>query len=209
MKRKNKFWLAAILISTVVFSLGFNSNGKEEINSAHLPASARTIALLQTDKSNQGRIKINQTDSNGLKQGLWITTNNGLRSETYFKAGLRDSVYKSYYKNNTLRCTGEYNKDEPTGTWFFFDTQGFPRLRISEIKPNFIIFRNEMNLTVMPRYRSYYSYFHTKESIQEEGWGFSDDIDNTEIIRDGVWRYYTQKGEVYYENHWSYGVLDE
>lgn len=56
------------------------------------------------------------------------------RSETEYKNGKRDGVYKKY-DNDNLAVLGKYSEGEPIGTWLFFNSSGELRLEITNIRP--------------------------------------------------------------------------
>ena len=69
------------------------------------------------------RLDINQTDSCGRRQGLWLE-DDGYR-EVYYKDGVVDGIFRSYSrKTGTLLSIGWYCKGMLSGRWFYFDEQG-------------------------------------------------------------------------------------
>lgn len=56
------------------------------------------------------------------------------RSETEYKNGKRNGVYKKY-DNDNLAVLGRYGEGEPIGTWLFFNSSGELRIEITNIKP--------------------------------------------------------------------------
>ena len=69
------------------------------------------------------RLDINQTDSCGRRQGLWLE-DDGYR-EVYYKDGVVDGIFRSYSrKTGTLLSIGWYCKGMLSGRWFYFDKQG-------------------------------------------------------------------------------------
>jgi len=67
---------------------------------------------------------INQLNDEGKKEGLWIE-NNGL-IEAYYKAGLKDGIFKAYNrKNGKLSVFGEFTEGKKSGTWYYFDEEAF------------------------------------------------------------------------------------
>jgi len=56
------------------------------------------------------------------------------RSETEYKNGKRNGVYKKY-DNDKLAVLGRYGEGEPIGTWLFFNSSGELRLEITNIRP--------------------------------------------------------------------------
>ncbi|WP_442588117.1 hypothetical protein ACSBL2_18910 [Pedobacter sp. AW31-3R] len=63
-------------------------------------------------------------DKTKLKNGLVKEEINGY-SETYYRNGKKDGLFKKYYKFSCeLRVLGYYKNNEPFGEWFFFNENG-------------------------------------------------------------------------------------
>lgn len=56
------------------------------------------------------------------------------RSETEYKNGKRNGVYKKY-DNDKLAVLGRYGEGEPIGTWLYYNSSGELHLEITNIRP--------------------------------------------------------------------------
>jgi len=65
-------------------------------------------------------------NADGTRNGLWISYyDNGTKwSESYYVKGERDGHSLTFFPNGQVRYIGEYQDDEKTGTWKFYDEEG-------------------------------------------------------------------------------------
>ena len=71
-------------------------------------------------------IKVNQYDSEGRKQGVWVNYfNTGeLWFKGNFKDGVKDGYWESYYDNGSLLAKGNFKNGEKDGFWYEYFRQG-------------------------------------------------------------------------------------
>jgi len=65
-------------------------------------------------------------DADGNRNGLWVSYyDNGTKwSESYYANGKRAGHSLTFFPNGQVRYIGEYQNDEKTGTWKFYDEEG-------------------------------------------------------------------------------------
>jgi antitoxin component YwqK of YwqJK toxin-antitoxin module len=65
-------------------------------------------------------------DDQGRKVGIWkLYTKKGVQqSVTEYKKGEKDGITIVRHPNGTIYYRGEYEKDEPSGVWKFYNEQG-------------------------------------------------------------------------------------
>lgn len=74
-----------------------------------------------------GNVKIKgQYDQGNERTGLWISYyDNGIKwSESYYIKGKKDGHSFTFYPNGKIRYRGEYDMDQKTGKWTYYDESG-------------------------------------------------------------------------------------
>jgi antitoxin component YwqK of YwqJK toxin-antitoxin module len=85
-----------------------------------------TLVVLVLSSCGVYNHKINSLSSDGVKHGLWITTDTV--SNIYiakYQNGLRDGKYKSFHPNGKIRSQGKYGDGKRIGLWKFYFDNGF------------------------------------------------------------------------------------
>jgi antitoxin component YwqK of YwqJK toxin-antitoxin module len=80
-----------------------------------------------TEYHPNGNIKMEgKLNDNGNREGLWVSYyDNGTKwSESYYNDGKKDGHSLSFFPNSQIRYIGEYQDDEKSGTWTFYDEEG-------------------------------------------------------------------------------------
>ena len=150
----------------------------------------------------------NKVDNQGKKQGLWISNFEGIRMEVYYKNGLQEGIYKTFYRNGKLNCIGEFQNDNPIGNWFCFDEQGHLLLKVTNIRRNVNEFLNEANIKIMPPYIYNCKYFNKNGNILEEGECISKDVNEaSEIFKNGIWKQFNAAGKLEKTTNWRFGRI--
>ena len=70
--------------------------------------------------------KLNQTDAQGLRQGLWeYYWNNGnlMEKRSYFD-GKQNGYWELYFLNGNLHCKGSWLDGKQIGTWEEYNEDG-------------------------------------------------------------------------------------
>lgn len=138
----------------------------------------------------------NQLDDKGKKVGLWIE-NNGL-IEAYYKAGLKEGIFKSYNrKNGKLSALGEFTEGKKSGTWYYFDETSHLILQECEIEGNTSYTRmRDDGVEITPKFTSYVKFYYPNGYIKEEGRVlYSEDIE-IDYFKTGTWKYYDKQGKL-------------
>jgi antitoxin component YwqK of YwqJK toxin-antitoxin module len=138
----------------------------------------------------------NLRNAAGKKVGLWIE-NNGLM-ETYYKDGLRDGVFKSYFgSNGRLDVFGEYRNGNPAGIWYFFNEKGHLILLEKEIGKNpGLTVKGDDGRTMRPPFKSYVIEYHPNGMIKEEGIALYEKSIQIDFYKKKIWRYYDPSGKL-------------
>jgi hypothetical protein len=153
---------------------------------------------------------INQTDKNGLKQGVWVkySASNIIDSMFYLNDTL-NGQFKSYFKNSTsFRQYGEYAKGIRIGIWKFFD---LGNLRAEEVTrgANKDSVRNNKGELVLPTFYSYVKLYDSKTSkLKSEGRVLYYDSWDSDLSNEhGLWIYYNYNGDTISLRTFEYGKI--
>jgi antitoxin component YwqK of YwqJK toxin-antitoxin module len=137
---------------------------------------------------------INQIDSNGLKQGLWIEKG-VLTSYTFYKNNKKNGPYILYGKNGLLFYFGDYKEDDPVGVHYVFYTNGNLNFKLFNHRVvNLII--SEPDFKAKFKYKSHLITYYINGMINNEGEIFHADSFLTESLEDSIWTYYDLKGKI-------------
>ncbi len=149
----------------------------------------------------------NQSDSLGRKQGLWIEED-GLK-EVYYHDGVKDGIYRSYYKKNRrLESFGEFSKDTPSGTWYYFDEIGYLILSESQIQVNSNLkVKRDDGKFIVPRLKSHVKIYHKNGQLCQEGIALYDEDIQVDYFMFGSWKYYNSKGKLIKEEQYKEGKV--
>jgi len=154
------------------------------------------FCLFSISVMGQTNNNINQKNDKGEKVGLWVE-NNGL-IEAYYKAGLKDGIYKTYNrKNGKLSALGEFSEGRPSGTWYYFDEASILIFQECEIKynTNYTTMRDD-GVEITPKFTSYVKFYYPNGYIKEEGRVlYFEDIE-IDYFKTGTWRYYNKQGKL-------------
>jgi antitoxin component YwqK of YwqJK toxin-antitoxin module len=151
------------------------------------PGICSTLVLLSTILVVRGQ----NTDT--ARTGYY-TERNGL-VEVYYKNGLRNGIYKGYYrKERRLAAIGEYKDNERSGTWYFFDEQGRLLMKETNICPNYSYKIIVAGKELMPRFSSYIYIFYSNGCLQGEGVALYNGDIEVDFYRWGEWKYYDVDG---------------
>lgn len=154
------------------------------------------FCLLSISAMGQTNNNINQKNDKGEKVGLWVE-NNGL-IEAYYKAGLKDGIFKAYNrKNGKLSALGEFKEGKKSGTWYYFDEASILFLQEFEIKDNTSYTRmRDDGVEITPKFTSYVKFYYPNGYIKEEGRVlYSEDIE-IDYFKTGTWKYYNKQGKL-------------
>ncbi len=142
--------------------------------------------------------EINKTDTNGLKQGIWVKkiTANIIDTMNYVDDKLHGH-YRSYWqKSNELRHAGEYKNGTIVGIWTYYNNGKIVSEEI-ERGTNLDSLTNEQGQRILPPYS--YVKFYDKDLyfLKSEGkilYFDSWEMDNS--IEQGKWIYYNSIGVI-------------
>lgn len=145
-------------------------------------------------------VNINQVDSVGLREGLWIEEYGQQKRFSYYQRGiLNGPCWITSTCSNHLLAYGEFFKGAYSGTWYSFDDDGI----LLSIQKDFkkvnvqipIIHKTEGFCS----YQCYHISYYPNGSKESEGillWETSPDSDFT--FEFGEWKYYDNKGRLAY-----------
>jgi antitoxin component YwqK of YwqJK toxin-antitoxin module len=137
----------------------------------------------------------NLTDTSGKKYGLWIE-DNGLR-EVYYNNGLRHGVYRSYSrKGKKLSAFGQFTTGAKSGTWYYFDETSKIIMVERDIQSNKIEVKRDDGKTIVPKFRSFVSFYHPNGSVREEGLALYNEDIEIDFFKSGLWKKFDEKGKV-------------
>ena len=141
---------------------------------------------------------INEIDSNGLKQGIWVKH---ITSNIVDTMGYRDNLlngpYKSYFlKSGDLRHSGAYVDGSRVGTWRFFN---LGKLWAEEVERgvNQDSVKDAYSNTILPPFYSIIKLYERKEGyLKSEGKVlYFDSWDSDFSNEHGQWIYYNSNGD--------------
>ena len=117
--------------------------------------------------------KYNQTDSNGLKQGMWVNDYSAERVETNYYNGKRHGICVAYsQKSNKISSIGEYRNNVMTGTWYMFDDYGILLYKVENIVENkdYYYFADGTHYYGgKPKYKAHSVYYYHNGNVESEG----------------------------------------
>lgn len=151
--------------------------------------------LSQNIYAQKGYIKeINKIDKNEKKHGFWLEEDKNGRTELYYDHGKKSGIYKTFSKQGSLNCLGEYKGDSISGTWYYFGDKG----HLLMIQNKFIYNKNILTLNNgVYKNKCYTIHFYPEGSKESEGvllWNNDPEMDDT--YEYGVWKYYGISGEL-------------
>ncbi len=154
------------------------------------------IIIITINIYSQGEFKINQLDNTGKKIGLWIE-NNGL-SESYYRAGMKEGIFKAYNKKNgKLSAMGEYKNDKQIGIWYYFNESSHLMSIVSEIRhDNKIEITLDFGNKTIPESSAQITFFYPSGVKKMEGHVLYNDDIEIDYYEIGVWNFYNEFGEL-------------
>ena len=154
---------------------------------------------------------INQVDSAGLKQGIWIKEigSNIIDSMNYVNDRL-NGIYKSYFKFGGLRHIGKFREGTKTGQWKYYD-KGILVAEEIDWGPNRDSVRHELGYYLTPKFFSYVKFYNRKNgNLEEEGKVLHSDGWQSDTSREqGIWVYYDENGDTIKIKTFEYGQVTE
>ena len=141
--------------------------------------------------------KVNQLNSNGQKEGLWIDrdTQND-KCYSYYKNGVQNGVNWCVDKaKNLISSFGEYSNGEHSGTWYYFGDYGHLMMIQKDFQPNTYETPLEHHAQGICPYRCYCIEYYPNGNKESEGillWDISPQSDFT--FEYGEWKYYNEDG---------------
>lgn len=124
--------------------------------------------------------QVNQTDANGLKQGLW----------------------EKKYPNGNLMYTGQFVNDKPVGEWVRFHENGKIKAQISYNgdRASAQLFDNQEKLIAQGVYinqekEGTWKYFNNGRLVSEENFAHG--------VKNGICRTFYETGEILEESEWK------
>ena len=137
---------------------------------------------------------INQYNTNGQKEGLWIQKQKYRTTEIYYKEGLKSGICKYYDQNNRLLSLGEYQDDVMTGIWYLFYPSGHLSMILTHFKKNDKNIQMEDESYIYPNI-CYVTIYYPIGIKEEEGLLlFNDDPETDDTAEYGEWKYYNESG---------------
>jgi len=143
--------------------------------------------------------KVNQLNSKGQKEGLWIDTIQKIRlREVYYKNGIESGIFKQYNLEGRLLIFGEYCEGKECGTWYYFGSYGHLIMTFKDFSKNTYSTINEGNGEIyVPDYKCYMTSYYSNGNIKDEGlllWNEGDSFESDFSIEYGEWKYYDETG---------------
>lgn len=144
--------------------------------------------------------KYNQLDSNGLKQGIWLSETPSDRVETNYYNGKRHGIYIAYSrKSNKISSIGEFRNNAMSGTWYTFDDYGILLSKVENIVENndyYYFADGTYYYGGKPKHKAHYVNYYPNGNIKSEGTILFSDTFETESSEYGFWKYYDEKGNL-------------
>ena len=147
--------------------------------------------------------EINKFNKNNQKEGFWIEESGQyFRSESYYKNGKRNGIFKSYNTGQgTLRGLLEYKDGELCGVAYSFGDKGHLDIIFKDFAVNTDVI-TESNITY--KHTCYTITFHPNGNKESEGvllWQDNPELDNT--YEYGEWKYYDNAGKLVKTEHYK------
>jgi antitoxin component YwqK of YwqJK toxin-antitoxin module len=141
--------------------------------------------------------KINQSNSEGQKEGFWKEDLKYQTTETYYHNGLKSGLFKAFSKKGELSCLGEYTKNEITGTWYYFGDYGHLIMIQSYFQKNTFKIPLEHQAQGVCPFRCYCIDFYPNGNKKSEGiMLFDKDPESDFTFEYGEWKYYDENGNL-------------
>ncbi|WP_291529431.1 hypothetical protein [Bacteroides sp. UBA939] len=140
--------------------------------------------------------KINQSNREGLKDGLWKENTKSWRTEIYYRNGRKNGLYKSFsISKGELSCFGEYKNDTITGTWYYFGDFGHLIMIQKGFKENDKPIPIEHHAQGVCPYQCYCISYYPNGIKKSEGILLWDkDPEGDFSFEYGEWKYYSDTG---------------
>ena len=142
--------------------------------------------------------KVNQLNSNGQKEGLWVDTIKKIRlHEVYYKNGIKSGIFKQYNLKGKLFIFGEYCEGKECGTWYYFGDYGHLLMIQKDFQENTYKTPSEHHAQGVCPYRCYCIEYYPNGNKESEGillWDISPQSDFT--FEYGEWKYYNEDGKL-------------
>lgn len=141
---------------------------------------------------------INQVDSVGLREGLWIEEYGQLKRFNYYQRGILNGpcwITSTYSKR--LLAYGEFFMGTYSGTWYSFDDNGILLSIQKDFKKVSVQIPAIHRIEGFCSSQCYHISFYPNGSKKSEGillWDVSPDSDFT--FEFGEWKYYDNKGRL-------------
>ncbi len=125
---KTSFWPNGKLESEMLYDMGmllemteYDTTGKV-LNMVKLKNGTGKFTSLYVN----GKLASEGNYVNGNLEGLYkfFYFDGSTQTEQYFKAGVRDSMYKTYYYGGKISMEGTYHMGDKTGTWKYYREDG-------------------------------------------------------------------------------------
>ncbi len=157
-----------------------------------------TLSFFSLNGIAQSDTLVNQLNRNFKKDGLWIE-NKGL-IEVYYKNGIENGNFKSYYRNGKLSAFGEYTNGVEAGIWYYFDEAGHLIMQVSQINKNKNLFRIRGDgVKITPEWISYVKFYYPSGLVEKEGFVMYDGDIEIDYYETGIWKYYDKQGKFKHE----------
>ena len=144
--------------------------------------------------------KYNQIDSNGLKQGLWVSDYPAERVETNYYNGQRHGICVAYSRmSNKISSIGEFRNNVMSGTWYMFDDYGILLYKVVDIvenKDNYSFADGTHYYGGKPKHKAHFVNYYPNGNVESEGIILFSDSFESESSQYGMWNYYDDKGNL-------------
>lgn len=142
--------------------------------------------------------KVNQLNSKGQKEGLWIEDTQNVKCYSYFKNGVRDGLYWCVNKlKNRISSFGEFLNGEYSGTWYYFGDYGHLMMIQKDFQKNIYKTPIEHHAQGVCPCRCYCIEYYPNGNKKSEGILLWDEDPQSDFTFEyGEWKYYDENGNL-------------
>lgn len=142
--------------------------------------------------------RINQVNSEGKREGLWIEIVHSYEHFDCYHNGIKDGLsYVLYSSTKNPAVVGKYSNGEYVGTWYYFSEDGKLQFSLTDITSNTTYSSSIYGYTGIPNRKGYMITYYPNGNKKSEGiWVFNKE-DGPELdtaSESGEWRFYNEDG---------------
>lgn len=173
-----------------------------------------TLMAISATAMCQNEKPINQTDSQGRKQGYWIKKNpdQSIVYEGYFKDGHPAGEFKRYYKDQTLKSVLNFSSDGKEAYALLYHPNGYIASKgkyVNQQKEGKWQFFSEVTKDYLISEETYSG--NLKNGLSEKFYPDStiaEKVNYVNDIRQGEWTRYYPDGSILIKSNYVNGMLD-